>query len=173
MSDQLRLPGDRRHLPYSHLPVNEWPDDMTLGEARALLADEIYAENWQDCHLCGRLVKVWPIQLNANMARGLIAIWRENGTGYVHVPSLKTAGHEESKAEYWGLISEEPSRRADGGRPGWWRLAPLGVRFIHGQAYVPQTAHRYDGETVGHSGPAIGIQDALGKRFNWRELMDL
>lgn len=151
--------------------MTEFRDDMPLGEARAEL--RLLVDDGHRCPLCTQFAKVYKRKLNSRMARALIAMYRAGGAHtYVHLPTVAGDGCEGGKLRYWGLVSEEAERRDDGGRTGWWTITPTGVRFLHGQATVEKYAHIYDGRCLRLSGPPTTIQQALGTRFNYHELMD-
>jgi hypothetical protein len=110
------------------------------------------------------------------MAVGLIDVWREAGTEWCHVRRLRSRSHagdnrEESKLRYWGLIEEETDLRPDGGRSGWWRLTPTGKDWVLNLSGVLKYALVYNGRCLGLSGQPVSIVDALGTRFDYRELM--
>ena len=111
------------------------------------------------------------------MAVGLIAMYRANGLEFGYVQAVRrrrgaTDNREESKLRYWGLTEEEHTLRPDGGRAGWWRVTTKGETWVLNKALVPKYARIYDGRCLGLLGDPITIVDALGDKFNYRELMD-
>ena len=147
-------------------------DDMTLREAKNLLREAVY--DGAECPCCTQYAKVYKRTINSQMAQTLITMHRaQTGDEWLHLPTLlgrKQA--DEAKLRYWGLIEEQPGVRDDGSaRVGWWRLTALGARFALGVAAVPKYALVYNGRCLGFDGPRVTIQDALGDRFNYDDLM--
>ncbi len=145
----------------------------TLTEARQWLRarQDVGAK----CPCCKQLVKVYHRKLNTGMARSLIAMYRapkDDPDGWVHVPTaLDARSREEGKLRYWGLVEESAEERYDGGRAGWWQLTPTGLEFVLGRCSVRERAVVYDGRCLRLEGDPITIFGALGKRFNYNELM--
>lgn len=126
------------------------------------------------CPLCGQLAKVYKRTLTSSTGRSLLEIYRVAHGDWVHVPSLvHSTGHEEAKARHWGLLQSRGDYREDGAKwSGYWRLTPLGVRFVRRQVKVPRFALLYDGRLLGLEGEPIGIDDVLGTRFRFDDLMN-
>ncbi len=146
-------------------------DEMTLAQARDLLR-ELVVEGVH-CPCCTRYAKVYKRTINSGMAQSLIVMYRTNGLQWQHVPTtVGRSSAEEGKLAYWGLIEGEIERRPDGGRPGVWRVTEKGKSFLECWTTVKKYATVYDGRVLDISGPEISIVDALGKKFNYRELME-
>lgn len=126
------------------------------------------------CPTCGQFAKVYKRQITGTSAAALIAMYKACGyVDYVYLPDvLDRKQADEAKLTHWGLIEEKPISRTDGGRAGWWKLTDDGVRFVLGRLSVPKYAHIYDSKLMGMSGDPVTIQDCLGKKFNYQELMD-
>jgi len=99
-------------------------------------------------------------------------MYRQAGMDMIHVPTITRMGGDTCKMVYWELIEEESSRRADGGRAGYWAVTPKGRDWILGNITVPQYARIYNGRCQGLTGNERTIVQALGKKFNYRELMN-
>lgn len=153
------------------------PEFETLSEAKAWLRANV--ERGARCPCCNQMAKVYKRPLSSVVAQGVIALYREAGTGFAHLPTVvknrmpkvATQGGYASLGVHWGLILEEHSERPDGGRAGWWRVTPKGVEFAEGRLFVPKYAHIYDGKVLGLSGPRVDVRTALGTRFDYRTLM--
>ena len=149
-------------------------DTATIGEGRDWLRER--REVGAECPLCHQLAKVYRRTITSAMARALALIWHEGGWGsrlYVHVPSVDPArGGDVAKLEHWGLLEEERTVRTDGGRAGYWRVTRKGEDWLNGSVSVPKYARMYDGRLLSLTGPAWTVFEALGKRFDYRELMD-
>ena len=81
-------------------------------------------------------------------------------------------GGDVAKLKYWGLLEEAVDvAREDGGKTGVWRFTELGAAWVQGRTTVPKYAYVYNGHLRRLDGPPITIQQALGDRFNLRDLM--
>jgi hypothetical protein len=144
---------------------------MSLGEARDQLRTMV--EHGHECPCCHQLAKVYKRRINAGMAWGLIRMYRVSAHDWVHVPDLNLPGGDMVKLRYWGLIENPPGERRDDGSPrsGKWRFTELGRQWVRGKATVPERARIYDEECLRLFGRQISIHDALGTKFDYRELM--
>ncbi len=145
---------------------------MTLLEARDALRELVYEGH--RCPLCTQMAKVYKRRINAGMAVSLIRMYKADPIlGWQHVPTtVGGRSREEGKLRYWGLVEEESQvKRPDGGRAGYWRVTPLGERFVMRSVKLQCYALVYDGRCLALEGDLKGIEDALGKRFNYNELM--
>lgn len=151
--------------------MSRLPDSMTLGEARQWLRERLV--EGASCPCCTQLARLYRRPINSGMARSLIKMWRVGGLDWQHIPtSVGARSREEGKLRYWGLIEEEIEiRRDDGGRAGWWRVTNHGYDWIHGLTFVQKYAWIYDGGLRRLDGPLINIQQALGSKFDLRDLM--
>jgi hypothetical protein len=145
-------------------------DSMTLAEARAILRELV--DEGHDCPLCTQHAKVYKFPVNAAIARALILMYRKNGKDWVDVPELGLPGGHFAKLRYWGLIEKPDGRREDGStRVGIWRVTDAGEDWLMGHATIQKKAHIYNNRCLKLSGDPVTITDALGKAFDYRELM--
>ncbi len=168
----------RKHtVPAPAIPVYEemaTDPDTLLDEARTWLRTR--RDEGAKCPCCKQLTRVYRRRLNSGMARALILLYRAGGTDWVHKPTILSgvgaAARDESLLRYWGLMVEaRQAERPDGGRAGWWRVTAPGAEFVRGELQVPEYVVVYDSRGLRTEGRMIGIQDALGKRFNLNELL--
>lgn len=152
-------------------------DEMTLRDARNKLRELV--DDGYACPCCTQFAKVYRRKVNSSMARGLIAAYHAHGREYGYLQDVRrvhgqTDNREESKLRYWGLMEEEADiRRDDGGRAGWWRVTERGETWALGTISIPKYARIYDGRLLNLvPGEQVTILDALGDRFNYRELME-
>jgi hypothetical protein len=156
--------------------MSEFNDNMSLAAARDAL-EEAILEGGTECPCCRRLAKLYSRAINSSQARGLIALYKAYGRDFGYLQDVRRAhgqtdNREESKLRYWGLVEEEPTRRPDGGRAGWWRVTRTGEEWVMGNTSVPRYAQIYASECLGLTGEPVTIFDALGEHFNYRELMN-
>jgi hypothetical protein len=156
----------------------EFHDNMTIAEARDILRK--LAVDGHECPLCRQYVKVYRRKLTSASARAVIALYREGRLEWMHLPTvvkqrLPDVAHQGgymTLSGHWGLIEEERAiRRDDGGRAGFWRVTRHGERWLHRETTIPMYAHLYDSHCLRLEGEPVSILDALGTKFNWRELM--
>lgn len=146
-------------------------DSMTIREARDILREHL--DEGIRCPCCGQNAEIYQRKIHTTLARALITLYRNSSPGqFVHTASLPGDTHEISQLSWWGLIEEERIRREDGGRAGWWRVVPHGVNWVMARTTVPKYARVYDSDCIGLTGDQVTIQDALGSKFNYRELME-
>ena len=155
--------------------------DMFSGEnALAQAKRETMAKARQKgttCPCCGQFVKVYRRTINSTMARQLIKAHRAHGDRWFHTRDVvleKSAGAGDfSKLECWGLIYRQPHVQGLEGKrtSGMWKITPLGKDFIEGRALVPHYAYIFNGKLLELGGVDIHIQHALGKQFDYREIM--
>lgn len=159
------------------------PNTATLKEAKDLLKNE-----WSDgveCPCCTQFVKLYKRKITSSMAYALILIYRyfknHPEKEYVHMndylnsieglPFAIKSG-DNAKLRYWGLMEEKPEVRDDGStRAGYWKITELGKQFVEGDTAVQSHAKVFNSKSYGLEGELITIQDALGNKFNYDELM--
>lgn len=145
--------------------------DWSLGAAKAWLLERL--EEGATCPCCTQFSKVYKRKINSTMARALITLYlSSDGEEFVHTATLPGDTHEMSQLSWWGLVLEERLLRPDGGRAGHWRLTHKGRLFVLGSVTVPARARVYDGRVLSLVGQQVTIEDCLGSRFNYTELME-
>lgn len=155
-------------------------DDAPLAEARTWLRERL--DEGARCPCCTQHAQVYRWSLYGTAARALILYWRlGRGERYVHSSRLKDLGHkgqgDATRLRLWKLLAEEPDRRPDGGKSGWWLVTDLGREFIYRRATIPKYVYTFASRRIRYDddhapGPQVGIEAALGKRFDYRELME-
>lgn len=162
-------------------PRPEW----TLARAQEWLRARV--KKGAECPCCKRFARVYDRKLPSASVRVLIALYRlegKEGREYVQLPplldqlglsTLKRTAHQGGYAtlsHHWALIEAKPGERKDGSkRVGWWRLTDLGREFVLEQTKVSKYARLYGQRLLRVHGEPIGIRDALGNHFDYRELM--
>jgi hypothetical protein len=118
--------------------------------------------------------------------------WLRVGQHFLQNKIGAAKGGDIIKTRYWGLIERKPDedRRADGSdRIGMWRLTERGRRYVMNDLQVPKVAFVYNNVLLGFKSengelvkdfeeavrsprvPKAGIVDALGKKFDYQEIM--
>lgn len=148
------------------------PFDMTLEEAKEWLRERI--DDGARCPCCTQYAQVYRWSLYGGAAAMLIRLYRAGGTvSFVESKSVKYPGQggDVTRLRLWSLVEEEPERRADGGKSGYWRVTELGEQFVHGWTTIPKYAYVFDGRLLRVDGPPVDIVDALGTKFDYNQLM--
>jgi hypothetical protein len=130
------------------------------------------------CDCCGRLVKVYPRSLNSGMARFLLLLvmaYKKYPRFYSTrdlMPRDNKACSDGTYLVHWGLIEKSDGTNSAMAPAGSYRPTEKGLRFAHGLERVPSHAHvRPPNTLVGWSDKTTDIKKALGKKFNYDELM--
>lgn len=146
-------------------------------------------QNWQStsgaiCPCCKQTVKLYRRKLNAQMAYSLILIYRH----YVNNPQtvwldlndfLLTRGVNSGESNaallrHWGLIERKPELKQDGNRAGLYSITTAGRLFVESKVRVKKYTYFYNNKIYRPDlldTETIGIQEALGSKFNYSELM--
>lgn len=169
----------------------ETPPD-TLAEAKRFVEQNLASGTL--CPCCGQDVKLYPRKLYADMAAWLIwlvgrsfevaahdrAVSRDvpgivpvQSRGWVRASEHPTAGGDYGKLAHWGLAELRPKDPADRTRrtSGWWIPTEKGVAFVRGQILVPSHVMLFNSEVRGFSDEQVSIQQALGEKFSYSDLM--
>ena len=153
-----------------------------LAEARLWVQKNL--KNGSLCPCCGRNCRIYQRSLHSTMALSLIMLYhyfkQHPRDKWIHVNAflVKTrrhssiAGGDAVKLRFWGLLEREKSERADGSdRVGRYAITDLGKKFVEGKAAVPRYAYTFNQLLLRMSEQTITIQQALGKKFSYSELM--
>lgn len=148
-------------------------DTASLGDARAWL--RLQTAKGAECPCCRQLVKVYRRKLNSSMARALIHFYRNAGQGYFHADRLMK-GRQGSRGDYvklagWDLIEPRKDDETEKKHSGWWRLTLAGIDFVMCLRRVPSHSIIYNGRVLRLEGEPTDIEQALGRHFDYRELM--
>ncbi len=71
----------------------------------------------------------------------------------------------------WGLVEPRTKRSGTENARGFWCVTELGRAFVEGRTRVPAYVFVFDGEKTGSSDEVVTICEALGTKFDYRELM--
>lgn len=151
-------------------------DSMTIAEAKVILRPLADTTEGHPCPLCRQLVKIYKRTIYATVARDLIALARHGGweaRGWVHVQDkIGKSSPDLVKTRWWGLVERQEGTREDGSsRVGLWRMTENGLAFVRGSHKVLKYAKVYDNRVLGYDGPHVSIQDCLGRKFSYNDLM--
>jgi hypothetical protein len=129
------------------------------------------------CPCCGQFVKVYRRSITSTMAAQLIRVWKKFGESqWFHITDEAIGyGHGDfAKLRYWGLLEGMDHEKGDEGKrtSGYWRVTEKGGHYAARRIRLPEYCIVYNGEKMGFDGKQIDIAESLGKKFNYRELMN-
>lgn len=139
------------------------------------------------CPVCDRVARIYRRTINAAMAAALVTTAHHFATNpteaSVHVPSLlaercpkASHGGDYAKLVHWGLLKQLQWVRPDGSnRSGEFSVTAAGFAFAAGELRVPKYVYLLDNEPIDRpdgDDESIDVYDALGKEFNYNELLD-
>lgn len=129
------------------------------------------------CPSCGQFCKRYYRKMNSNMAVVMIALYRKKKFGFVHIEEfMRVLGYKRSGdfayLVHWGFLEKLVGDRPDGSkRNGFYKLTGRGLMFVEKKTTAKRTLIIYNGKCEGFEGDEITIVDALGKHFDYAELM--
>lgn len=130
------------------------------------------------CPCCGSYCRRYYRSLNANMCIVMIALFRKKKFGFIKIEEfMRVNGYSRSGdfpyLVHWKLLEKMEGERTDGSKNhGFYKLTDKGRQFVLEQITVPKKIIYYNGKCEGFEGNEVGIKEALGKKFDYRELMD-
>ena len=151
--------------------IEDWEEERVSG-----FLESIKAEG-SNCPTCKRYAKIYRRKLNSTMARGLIWLWREGGyeqrlyVNFSKMPPFLLKSNQLASNRWWGLVERAPNDDPAIKHSGMWRLTILGRNFVKGFCTVRSHIWHYNSEVLSLDGDLINIQEALGKHFNYSEMM--
>jgi hypothetical protein len=137
---------------------------------------DVVREGARNCGECGRMMKVYQRRLSAPMAKGLIKLHflhrRHPDEKGFHISEIFRDRGDFAKLRFWGLIQELPNTETTKKSSGVWRITTEGKLFVTQNVWVPlYVTLRWGNEHVGFAGPRVKINETLGKKFDYEELM--
>jgi hypothetical protein len=164
---------------HEHAPVFA---GTSLEDAKAFVQQNL--RDGVTCPACGQLCKVYKRKLNSTMALALVMIYQHFKQNphhtWLHVAAFlvkvkrdsSIAGGDVVKLRYWGLLERAPGERDDGSdRVGRYRITEVGKQFVEGKIAVPRYVYLYNQLLLRLSEEMTTVQEALGDRFSYAELM--
>jgi hypothetical protein len=167
---------------YEGDPYAEVPEKVisTLDEAKAYVL--AHRDDGVECPCCGKSRKVYERTIYSGMARFLIWLVREYQRreelkleGGLWVDSLEgppQRGGDFAKMAHWGLIEQMANDDETKRTSRFWRPTAKGAAFVHGLITISKRVRLFDNVVIGFSEERFDIRDALGKKFDYKELME-
>lgn len=159
--------------------------DAMATENAFKLKDYVFEEErfnkGHSCPVCNQFVKLYKNPISGGTAYCLIQLYKQakgDTFKYFHVdeiPVPNRVGGSWAKLRYWGLIDEMPKRNDETDShkksSGYWRITNTGIQFVERKISLPKYIKLYNKQFYGFDGDATDIQDALGNKFDYNELM--
>jgi hypothetical protein len=132
------------------------------------------------CPCCDRWGKVNARAINSTMARSLLWIYAAGARvgdplAWTDVPGTAprwlVQTNQIASLRWWGFVERMPNDNPKVKCNGMWRLTRDGMAFALGGITAREKVYVYDAEPVGFGGGQIGIRDALGKAFDYEDMM--
>lgn len=129
------------------------------------------------CECCGSFVKAYKRSFNGNMAVALLLLYKFNMRGFVKVEDFLLKNGQKrcgdfSYLTHFGLLEKKVADRKDGSpRNGYYRITPAGIDFAANRTTVAAKFIMAQGKCTGFEGEQINIIQALGKKFDYNQLM--
>lgn len=153
---------------------------ITLNEAKTQMMAEV--KDGTTCPCCERFIKVYKRALNSTMAAGLIWLCRkfeiESEGGdieWIHLsasaPRFVIATNQLGTLMHWSLIERAPNEDKSKRTSGLLRPTKKGMAFVHFGTRLPRHVYLLNNLIHGFSDEMITIKQALGKKFDYSELM--
>lgn len=129
-----------------------------------------------DCPTCGRHAQIYKRTLHHSVAMQLIQLHKLGGDWqYVHASALilknQAGSGDLGKAKYWGLIEQMHHESDKTKSSGYWKLTQQGVAFVKGVLTIRKYARVFDDELIDLTGDHVTIEQCLGERYSYEELM--
>jgi len=146
--------------------------DLGTGELRARAREPV-----SSCQCCGGPTKLYRRKLNSGMARTLcwLAIPLVGWATAAEMPhKVRRYATELGKLQLWGLVSRRENPAGESYQEKHqWHITDLGRGFVMGLIDVP--SHIFlespGNKVLGFETTAVSVQGALGKHFDYTELM--
>lgn len=129
------------------------------------------------CECCGQYVKMYRRSFNSNMAVCLLLLYKFNMRGWVKVEDFLIKNGQKRCGDFsylvhYGFLEKQIANREDGSsRNGYYKMTGRGMMFCEGKINAHKHFLMLNGKFMGFEGDEIDIKQALGKKFNFDELM--
>lgn len=142
---------------------------------------KVQAQVGTHCKACGQWCKVYRNKFNSSMARTLIWLYphfKKHPLKWLHVGKYLIDNYQRLPGVHGKLCVFEMMEKNKDAEPltgaksaGLYRMTGKGILFVENRITVPGYWTQYNGDVIGFDGDDIGIRDALGKHFDYAELM--
>ena len=153
--------------------------ELTLKGARTTLLSQLEGGTPVECPCCKRTARIYRRKLNAGMARVLVRMVEIHARApmqlWIHIHDIFGGFGQKHRdwplLKLWGLVEPRTRKTRTENARGFWRVTELGRAFVEGRTRAPAYVFVFDGEKTGSSDEVVTIREALGTKFDYRELM--
>jgi hypothetical protein len=145
-------------------------DLVTISEARLYLHDNRHTGS--RCPCCSHYDQVYRRKITraqVHFLRDLFLRSRQLHGIAGHFVDIRhidgVRGGDYAKLALWDLVEASPTD------VGLWRITPLGLTFLRGQARIPKYAYVYRGALDRYGSDMIDVHDANRERFDLTEAL--
>lgn len=132
------------------------------------------SQNHRYCPKCGQLVRTWKKHLVSTAVASLCRLVAMYDGVPLHHDDFTVLLKDRnfSQLRLWGLV--EPSGNGDPTKRSSGRWVPTrhGIEFVRGEAQVRRYVVTKHNHIQRFEGGLIGVREALGTRFDYRELLE-
>ena len=149
-----------------------------LTEAKNYIKENF--DKGSNCPCCNQFVKQYYFSISSGQIIGLINLYhldKKNPGKYFKIREIENykegfAGGSFAKTKHWGLandmINEDTGKRTS----GLWAITEQGKAFVEGKIKIPLKVKLYNKKAYGFDGVEVSVKTALGKKFDYSELMN-
>jgi len=131
------------------------------------------------CPCCTQISKIYKRKLYSTMAFELIKIYKltkgDDKDDFINIKEINNRGGGDfAKLALWELVVEKPKDPEETvtRTSGLWKITEKGNLFVQGKLNVATHVFLYNAKVLGFSETNTTIKEALGKKFNYVELMN-
>ena len=126
------------------------------------------------CPVCDQFVKVYKRKINAILAKQLLMAHRKYESQWFHIRDMDYFTTDWAVLHHFDLITPQPHNAGDEGKKssGWWKITARGAAFCQKEIEIFSHILVYNNEMIGFSGTHVSIDDCLGAKFDYNELMN-
>lgn len=123
------------------------------------------------CPCCNQNVKMYRWKISGKVGVVLIDFYH-NRNKWVHpLKDLGVNNGDYAKLRHFGLVVADGTNDEDKKASGLWQITPKGIKFVEKQITVHEKVKLYNNHSYGFEGDQITIEDALGTKFSFKDLM--
>ncbi len=125
------------------------------------------------CPMCGSRIREWRKALISTAVASLcrlVAVYHGRAIHHDEFTVL-LKDRNFSQLKLWGLVvpdeNDDPMKRSS----GRWHPTEKGIGFVMERTVIPKFVVTKHNRIIRFDGPYIGVREALGPRFDYRELI--
>lgn len=152
----------------------------TIQEAKDFLKEGF--EKGVECPCCKQYVRKYRRLFDSGLARFLLGLYnlskgsvtaeinKDDIRALMEINKLQATNY--GIIEYWKLAepvkNDDPKKRTS----GLWKITALGIAFAEDKINIPKYCFTYNNKRLGFDEETTTIRHALGRNFNYEELMN-